>query len=159
MKEVWTGTQTEKNRGGRDLWGVLLPGFLLVVCKACFLIEVRNTSPGIASPTMIWALVHQPLIKKMFYKLAYSSIFFFFSFFFFRNSYLCIFLTWESNFLFFSITYFPQLHFQCYPKSPPYPPPLLPYPLITAQSYGSVHSNEIPSFQLTNPRLCQVDIR
>jgi hypothetical protein len=21
------------------------------------------------------------------------------------------------------ITYFPQLHFQCYPKSPPYPPP------------------------------------
>ena len=25
-------------------------------------------------------------------------------------------------FLFF-ITYFPQLHFQCYPKSPPYPPP------------------------------------
>jgi hypothetical protein len=28
---------------------------------------------------------------------------------------------------FFLIRYFPQLHFQCYPKSPPYPPPLLPY--------------------------------
>jgi hypothetical protein len=26
-------------------------------------------------------------------------------------------------FLFFFIMYFPQLHFQCYPKSPPYPPP------------------------------------
>jgi superfamily II DNA/RNA helicase len=24
------------------------------------------------------------------------------------------------------ITYFPQLHFQCYPKSPPYPPPHFP---------------------------------
>jgi hypothetical protein len=29
-----------------------------------------------------------------------------------------------SFFLFF--TYFPQLHFQCYPKSPPYPPTPLP---------------------------------
>jgi hypothetical protein len=26
----------------------------------------------------------------------------------------------------FFITYFPQLHFQCYPKSPPYPPPHFP---------------------------------
>jgi hypothetical protein len=26
-------------------------------------------------------------------------------------------------FSFFLITYFPQLHFQCYPKSPPHPPP------------------------------------
>ena len=31
---------------------------------------------------------------------------------------------------FFLITYFPQLHFQCYPKSPPHPPPPLPYPPI-----------------------------
>jgi hypothetical protein len=29
-------------------------------------------------------------------------------------------------FLIFFITYFPQLHFQCYPKSPPYPPPHFP---------------------------------
>jgi hypothetical protein len=27
-------------------------------------------------------------------------------------------------FFFKFIMYFPQLHFQCYPKSPPYPPPL-----------------------------------
>jgi hypothetical protein len=33
-------------------------------------------------------------------------------------------------FLIFFITYFPQLHFQCYPKSPPYPPPPLSYPPI-----------------------------
>ena len=28
---------------------------------------------------------------------------------------------------FFFITYFPQLHFQCYPKSPPYPPIFWPW--------------------------------
>jgi hypothetical protein len=27
------------------------------------------------------------------------------------------------SFFFFLIRYFPHLHFQCYPKSPPYPPP------------------------------------
>jgi hypothetical protein len=27
---------------------------------------------------------------------------------------------------FFLIRYFPRLHFQCYPKSPPYPPPQAP---------------------------------
>ena len=29
--------------------------------------------------------------------------------------------------IFFLIRYFPRLHFQCYPKGPPYPPPI-PYP-------------------------------
>jgi hypothetical protein len=28
--------------------------------------------------------------------------------------------------IFFIITYFPQLHLECYPKSPPYPPPHFP---------------------------------
>jgi hypothetical protein len=32
--------------------------------------------------------------------------------------------------IFFSIMYFPQLHLECYPKSPPYPPLPLPYPPI-----------------------------
>jgi hypothetical protein len=33
-------------------------------------------------------------------------------------------LTYSATFFFnFFITYFPQLHFQCYPKSPPYPSP------------------------------------
>jgi hypothetical protein len=35
----------------------------------------------------------------------------------------------EQFFKIFFITYFPQLPFQCYPKIPPYPPPL-PYPPI-----------------------------
>jgi D-alanyl-lipoteichoic acid acyltransferase DltB (MBOAT superfamily) len=45
---------------------------------------------------------------------------------------------WRTSFIdisflsFFFIRYFPQLHFQCYPKSPPNPPPLLPYFLALA---------------------------
>jgi hypothetical protein len=41
--------------------------------------------------------------------------------------FLCFFLIVSSykwmRALFFLIRYFPHLHFQCYPKSPPYPPP------------------------------------
>jgi hypothetical protein len=36
-------------------------------------------------------------------------------------------------YLFIFIRYFPRLHFQCYPQSPPYPPPqspTLPLPLF-----------------------------
>jgi hypothetical protein len=33
-----------------------------------------------------------------------------------------------SFFFNFFIRYFPHLHFQCYPKGPPYPPPPIPYP-------------------------------
>jgi hypothetical protein len=52
-----------------------------------------------------------------------------------RVSQSCVKYTFRVFFLFFwflifFITYFPQLHFQCYPKSPPYPPPQLPYPPI-----------------------------
>jgi hypothetical protein len=43
----------------------LLTGLLLVACSACFLIEPRTTSPGMAPPTMGWALPHQTLIMKM----------------------------------------------------------------------------------------------
>jgi hypothetical protein len=39
----------------------------------------------------------------------------------------------------FFIIYFPQLHFQCYPKSPPYPPPHFPthsFPFFFCKVYG-----------------------
>jgi hypothetical protein len=45
---------------------------------------------------------------------------------------------WEDVLLFFFITYFPQLHFQCYPKSPPYPPPHFPthsFPFFLALAF------------------------
>ena len=51
-----------------------LIGLFLLVCPTCFLIEPR-TSPGMAPPTMGWALPHWSLIKKMSYRLDYSLIF------------------------------------------------------------------------------------
>jgi hypothetical protein len=33
---------------------VLLTGVFLMACSACFLIEPRTTSPGMAPPTMSW---------------------------------------------------------------------------------------------------------
>jgi hypothetical protein len=39
---------------------------------------------------------------------------------------LFIFIIFFSFFSLFLIRYFPLLHFQCYPKSPPYPPPQSP---------------------------------
>jgi hypothetical protein len=49
------------------------------------------------------------------------------------NLSICVWKPCKSFFFFnFFITYFPQLHFQCYPKSPPYPPHSLihPFPLF-----------------------------
>ena len=62
LEDVSTGTYTELEPGDRS-WcrihrGVLLTGLLPVACSACFLIELRTTSPGLAPPTMGWALPH-----------------------------------------------------------------------------------------------------
>jgi hypothetical protein len=43
----------------------------------------------------------------------------------YNNNTLLHFYT-HSFFIFFIITHFPQLHLECYPKSPPYPPPHFP---------------------------------
>lgn len=40
-----------------------------------FLIESRTTSPGMASPTMSWALPNKSQIRKILYRLAYSQIY------------------------------------------------------------------------------------
>ena len=50
----------------------LLPGLLLMACSACFLIEPRTTSPGMAPLTMGWALPYQSIMKKIPYSLSYS---------------------------------------------------------------------------------------
>ncbi|EDL00036.1 mCG146956 [Mus musculus] len=39
----------------------------------------------------------------------------------------------------FLIRYFPHLHFQCYPKSPPYPPPT-PLPYLPTPTFWPWHS-------------------
>jgi hypothetical protein len=42
---------------------------LTVACSACFLIEPKTISPGMAPPTMGWELHHWSLIDKMLYSL------------------------------------------------------------------------------------------
>ena len=44
---------------------MLLIGLFLIACSACFLIQPRTTSPGMASPIMDWVPSHQSLRKKM----------------------------------------------------------------------------------------------
>jgi hypothetical protein len=78
LKKVKTGNPTELEPGGRS-WcsghrGVLLTGLRHMACSACFLIESRTSSPGMAPPTRGWALFHQSLIKKMLYWLASSLV-------------------------------------------------------------------------------------
>jgi hypothetical protein len=42
---------------------------ILMACSACFLIELRITSPGIPPPRIDWAFSYQSIIKKMHYRL------------------------------------------------------------------------------------------
>jgi hypothetical protein len=43
----------------------------------CFLIELRATSPGMAPPTVVWALPHKSPIEKMLTAEPYREAFFF----------------------------------------------------------------------------------
>ena len=56
-------TQSRSLETGADVEA--MEGYCLLACSACFLIEPRTTSLGMAPPTMGWALPHQSLIKKM----------------------------------------------------------------------------------------------
>jgi hypothetical protein len=66
-KEFRTGTQTgQEPRGrswGRGYGGVLLPGLLPLACSACFLVDPRITSTGMAPPQ--WAEPF-PSLRKCF---------------------------------------------------------------------------------------------
>jgi hypothetical protein len=48
-----------------------------LACSTYFVRAPRTTNPGVVPPIMVWALLHQSLIKKMLYRLVYSSIFLF----------------------------------------------------------------------------------
>jgi hypothetical protein len=56
---------------------------------------------------------------------------------------------------FFIIRYFPHLHFQCYPKGPPCPPPPNPYPpclfLKICFYWNRITSHFFPSFPSFHP--------
>ena len=52
--------------------GCCFTGLLLMACSACFLIEPRTTSPGMAPLT--WLSLLTPITKKVPYRLAYVQI-------------------------------------------------------------------------------------
>lgn len=53
----------------------LITGLLLLACSVCFLIEPRTSIPGITLHTAGWALPHQSLIRKLYYRSFLWSIF------------------------------------------------------------------------------------
>ena len=76
-EESRAGTQTGQEPWGRSWCRATRSAahcLLHVGCSACFLIEHKITSPGMALHTMAWALLHQSLIKKIPYRLSYSPI-------------------------------------------------------------------------------------
>lgn len=66
------------NSGGRSWFrrhgGELLTGLFFMTCSACFFIEPRTNSPGMAPLTVDWALLYWSLIKKMPCRFAYSLL-------------------------------------------------------------------------------------
>ena len=69
MEEVRAETQAGLEPGGRSWCSghgeELLTDLLPMACSACFLIEPRTTSPGMAPPTRGWTCLHQSITKKM----------------------------------------------------------------------------------------------
>ena len=67
LKEVSTKTQAGLGPGGSSSCTghgeLLLAGLLLMAPSACFVIEPRTTSPGMASLAVGWTFPHQSLIK------------------------------------------------------------------------------------------------
>ena len=56
-------------------WRVLLTGLFPMACSACFLIELRTISAGMAPHTAVWVLSHQSLTKGCLSAGPYGSIF------------------------------------------------------------------------------------
>jgi hypothetical protein len=49
------GRNLEAGADAEAMEGMLLTGLLSMTCSACFVIELKTTSPGIAPPKMGWA--------------------------------------------------------------------------------------------------------
>ena len=50
------------------------PGLLPLTCSPSFPKDLRTTKPRVVPLTMVWKLPHQPLIRKMPYRLVYRLI-------------------------------------------------------------------------------------
>ena len=82
------------HRSGSRSWcrghgRMLLTGLFPQPCSACFLIEPKTTSPGMAPPTMGWALPIWSLVEKMPYSWILWRHFPNWGFFLCDNSSLC----------------------------------------------------------------------
>lgn len=53
---------------------MLLTSLRFMASIGCFLVQSRTACPGMAQPTMGWALLHQSLIKNTLHRLAYSPV-------------------------------------------------------------------------------------
>ena len=63
-------------------------GLTFMSCSACFLREARTVIPGVAPPTVGWALPRQSLIKRMLYRLV-TAHFVVLVGLFFKTQFLC----------------------------------------------------------------------
>jgi len=53
----WNSSRSGSKSWWKGRGGMLLTGLLLLACSACFLMEPKITSPGMAPPTMGWTLL------------------------------------------------------------------------------------------------------
>jgi hypothetical protein len=63
---VIEGSQDKNRRQEAEADAEAMEECCLLACSACFLIEPRTTSSGMAPPTTSWAFLYQLLIKKYF---------------------------------------------------------------------------------------------
>lgn len=63
LKAMKAGTHSEHEPEGRRSYRghgvVLFTGSIIMACSVCFCIELRNSSPGVVPPSMVWDCLHQ----------------------------------------------------------------------------------------------------
>jgi hypothetical protein len=104
------------DNGPEPVWLLFLWGFCLVTSHSCRRALFPQSFHNLTGLRIVLAC--SPVI---YYLSVLRTPYFIWSFFHLYSFF---------PFLKFFIKYFPHLHFQCYPKSPPYPLTLLPYPPI-----------------------------
>lgn len=62
-KAMKAGNHSEHEPEGRRSYRghgvVLYTGLIIMACSVCFCIELRNSSPGVVPPPMVWDCLHQ----------------------------------------------------------------------------------------------------
>lgn len=66
--------EAESRNWSRSHERMMLTGLIFVTCWACFLIALRNTCPGMVSPTVTWALPTSNANTEKPYRLATGNL-------------------------------------------------------------------------------------